>query len=112
MGSSFPLTPKFAPPPAPSPLTPAQVELARRIKLLRSLLRMSAERFGEECGLLGKNRARTVYKWENGELSPSGPTMKIIGMLERRAERQEALHEKKEKAPTQDSKTLPQAGQV
>lgn len=42
---------------------------------------MSARQFGLACGLSGKNVARTVYRWETEETSPSLGSMYLMSMF-------------------------------
>lgn len=86
-------------------MTTKQTASSNFIKAARSILNMRAEDFGEACGLTGKHRGRTVYRWEHGELIPSGPVRKVIDNLLRRHSRM--LSENR-----QPSNPNPQEGQV
>lgn len=53
------------------------------IKRLRRRLKISASDFGVRAGLRGKNIARTVYRWESGELTPRGASQMLIQNLQK-----------------------------
>lgn len=52
-----------------------------QIKALRKRLQLSANEFAEKLGFTGKNKALTVYRWENGERKPSNQTVLLIKQL-------------------------------
>lgn len=54
------------------------------IRTLRKKLQLSANEFAEELGFTGKNKALTVYRWENGEREPSNQTILLIKQLAKR----------------------------
>ena len=55
-----------------------------QIKSLRKRLKLSANEFAEELGFAGKNKALTVYRWENGDREPSNQTVMLIKQLAKR----------------------------
>jgi DNA-binding transcriptional regulator YiaG len=56
-------------------MTPGQ------ISALRHRLGLSADKFADKRGFLGKNRGLTVYRWESGKRVPSPQTVLLMKQL-------------------------------
>lgn len=55
------------------------------IKAIRFALALSPVEFALACGLKSPRGSRVVRRWESGETSPSGPSMKHLKRLYDRA---------------------------
>ena len=56
----------------------------KQISDLRHVLKLSADKFAEKLGFTGKNRALTVYRWENGQREPSPQTILLMKQFAKR----------------------------